>query len=229
MRIIRTLLTWSVRALAVGLLLLTVGAAAVYFTGPEAYDGFFGDRDPERRRLTALLLHAGAAAVALLAGALQLSLVGRVRPMPHALIGAVYALAVGLAGIGAALLLPHALGGPIGIAGFLLLTLFWLSSTTLGVLAAVNRDRPEHRAWMIRSYALTLAGVSLRLQLLVLTGLAGFSFDAVYVVTAWSSWVPNLVVAEALILWASTRTGRVSAGTPRPAPREPTTGTGPPA
>jgi hypothetical protein len=77
----------------------------------------------------------------------------------------------------------------------------------------MSRDKAEHRTWMMRSYALTLAGVSLRLQLLILTGWGGLPFDAVYVVTAWSSWVPNLILCEILI---ATRRGRslegVSAG-----------------
>lgn len=223
--IVRGALKWSVRALAGGLLLLTASASVVYFLGPDAYDGFFGERDPERRRLTATLLHAGAAAVALLAGALQFSLVGRIRPLFHRLLGGVYVVAVVLSATGAALILPFARGGPVGIAGFLLLTLFWLSCTTMGGLAAISGNRAEHRTWMMRSYALTLAGVSLRLQLLVLTGLADIPFDVAYVVTAWSSWTPNLVVCEILILAAAMR---VSAGTPPPAPHAPTKGTGPP-
>jgi uncharacterized membrane protein len=222
--LVRGPLTWSARALAVGLLLLTTAASVIYFLGPEAYDGFFGERDPERRRLTATLLHAGAAAVALLAGALQLCLVGRIRHGLHRLLGGIYVAAVGLSAIGAALILPHALGGPVGIAGFLLLTLFWLSCTAMGVLAAVSGDRAEHRAWMMRSYALTLAGVSLRLQLLVLTGLADLPFDTAYVFTAWSSWAPNLVVCEILILSAAA--GAAASGeAPPPVPHASTTGT----
>jgi uncharacterized membrane protein len=227
--IVRGLLTWSVRALGVGVILLTAAAAAIYFLGPEAYDAFFGERDPERRRLTATLLHAGAAAVALCMGALQLSLAGRIRPWLHRLFGLVYVAAVGASAIGAALILPFALGGPFAIGGFLLLTLFWLSCTTMGVLAAVSGNAAEHRAWMMRSYALTLAGVSLRLQLLVLTGVADLSFEAVYAVTAWSSWAPNLVLCEILIAARQAPVPEASTDeTPPPAPRGPTTETGPP-
>lgn len=228
--VLRSALTWGPRVLWVGLLLLTTASAAVYFLGPEAYDDFFGARDPERRRMAATLLHAGAAALALCIGAVQLSLAGRLRPWPHRLLGVVYVAAVAASAIGAALILPHALGGPAGIAGFLLLTLFWLSSTMMGVLAAVSGNRVEHRAWMMRSYALTLAGVSLRLQLLVLTGMADLPFDAVYVVTAWSSWAPNLLVCEILIAARNTHAPETSSdATPPPAPHGPTTGTDPPA
>lgn len=211
---LRGVLVWGARALVTGLILLTTAAAMIYFLGPAAYDGFFGERDPERQRLTATLLHAGAAAIALCVGGLQLSLVGRIQPWLHRLLGLAYVGAVCLSVIGAGLILPFALGGPVAIGGFLLLTVFWLSCTTMGLVAAMSRDTVEHRAWMMRSYALTLAGVSLRLQLLVLTGWAELPFDAVYVVTAWSSWVPNLILCEILI--AARRGGvpdAVSAGT----------------
>ena len=225
----RSALIWAAGLVGGGLLLATVAASAVYFTGPEAYDGFFGERDPERSRQAATLLHAGVASAALLVGALQLVLVGRIRLWLHRLLGLVYVGAVMLSVTGAALILPFALGGPVGIAGFLLLAVFWLVSTTLGLLAAMSRDREEHRAWMMRSYALTLAGVSLRLQLVLLTGVGGLSFDAVYVVTAWSSWVPNLIVCELLIA-ALRRPGadEVSDAEPPPVPHAPTTETGRP-
>ncbi|WP_439471129.1 DUF2306 domain-containing protein [Brevundimonas sp.] len=225
----RSALIWAGRLVGGGLLLATVAMSAVYFTGPEAYDGFFGERDPDRSRLGATLLHAGAASAALLIGALQLVLVGRIRPWLHRLLGQAYVVGVLLSVTGAALILPFALGGAVGIAGFLLLAVFWLVSTTLGLLAAMSRDREEHRAWMMRSYALTLAGVSLRLQLVLLTGVGGLSFDAVYGVTAWSSWIPNLIVCEILIA-ALRRPGAevISGAEPPPVPHAPTTEIGRP-
>ena len=52
---------------------------------------------------------------------------------------------------------------------------------------------------MVRSYALTLAAVTLRFYLPA--SLAnGLPFEAVYAVIAWACWVPNLIVAEWLVL-----------------------------
>jgi hypothetical protein len=48
---------------------------------------------------------------------------------------------------------------------------------------------------MIRSYALTLAAVTLRLWL-PLSQVAGIDFMTAYVAIAWLCWVPNLLVAE---------------------------------
>ena len=55
----------------------------------------------------------------------------------------------------------------------------------------------SHRAWMFRSFALTFAAVTLRLQMPA-AGMAGMSFEEFYPIIAWSCWVPNLVAAE---LW----------------------------
>ena len=47
---------------------------------------------------------------------------------------------------------------------------------------------------MIRSYALTLAGVTLRLD--VPAALLGpFAFSTAYAAIAWLCWVPNLLIA----------------------------------
>lgn len=212
---------WS---LSGGLILLTAGFAVAYFVDPTAYGGFFGDRDPDGRWRNHALLHIGPAAIALVVGAVQLALArNRTAFWLHPLLGLLYVAAVGASAVGAALILPRTLGGPLNIAGFVLLELFWVACTALGCLRGLSGHRGEHRAWMLRSYALTLAGVSLRLQMFVLTGLAGWSFEDAYALTAWSSWAPNLVVCEWLIL------RKASAGTPPPAPHGPTTGTGPPA
>jgi hypothetical protein len=52
-----------------------------------------------------------------------------------------------------------------------------------------------HREWMIRSYALCLAAVTLRLYL-PLAALGGIPFEEAYPAIAWLCWVPNLVAAE---------------------------------
>lgn len=52
---------------------------------------------------------------------------------------------------------------------------------------------------MIRSYALTLAAVTLRIYL-PLSQLAGVPFGDAYQVISWLCWVPNLVVAEWVVL-----------------------------
>jgi Predicted membrane protein (DUF2306) len=53
---------------------------------------------------------------------------------------------------------------------------------------------------MWRNYALTLAAVTLRVYMGVAQEVIGFSFEAAYPVVAWLAWVPNLVVAEWVVV-----------------------------
>jgi len=48
---------------------------------------------------------------------------------------------------------------------------------------------------MVRSYALIFAAVTLRIELPLLTA-AFHDFTPAYLVVAWLSWVPNLLVVE---------------------------------
>lgn len=53
----------------------------------------------------------------------------------------------------------------------------------------------EHRAWMIRSFALTFAAVTLRLYL-PLAALLSINFIDAYRAISFLAWVPNLAVVE---------------------------------
>jgi hypothetical protein len=58
---------------------------------------------------------------------------------------------------------------------------------------------------MIRSAALTLAAVTLRIYLPI--GSATVGFEASYPIICWLAWVPNLMLAE----WILRRPARVAA------------------
>ena len=51
---------------------------------------------------------------------------------------------------------------------------------------------------MMRNYALTFAGVMLRVWVPLFLA-AGMDFTAAYVIIAWFCWVPNLLVVEWVI------------------------------
>ena len=146
-----------------------------------------------------LYTHAGAGAIALLTGAVQWMTTSRTRRSRwHPLAGRVYVVAIligGLSGLGIAV---RAFGGPITQTGFSALAIVWLTTTALAWAAARRRAWDTHRAWMLRSFALTFAAVTLRLQLPLLQAY-GLSFEEAYRIVAWMCWVPNLVFAEWLI------------------------------
>ena len=49
--------------------------------------------------------------------------------------------------------------------------------------------------WMLRSAALTMAAVTLRIYLLIAM-MGGLSYEDVSGIIAWACWIPNLIVAE---------------------------------
>jgi hypothetical protein len=88
--------------------------------------------------------------------------------------------------------------------GFASLAILWLFSGFMAYQHIRNKQIERHREWMTRNYALTFAGVMLRLWMPTF-GMAGVDFTAGYIVTAWLCWVPNLIVAE----WIITRKRRM--------------------
>lgn len=87
-------------------------------------------------------------------------------------------------------------GGPVAAAGFGLLALAWMGAAGRALWLARQGRLAEHRAWMLRTFALTLAAVTLRMQLPLFMGLGGMSYAPASAWIAWLSWLPNLAVAE---------------------------------
>ena len=79
--------------------------------------------------------------------------------------------------------------------GFGTLAVLWIVTTSLAWRRAVHGRFVEHRAWMIRSFALTFAAVTLRLYL-PLTFVFHLRFDDAYRAISFLCWVPNLLLAE---------------------------------
>jgi uncharacterized membrane protein len=147
-------------------------------------------------RPIAALAHFMGGAVALVAGAFQLSAWLRNRFLGlHRWLGRLYVLAVLAGGAAALVLAPHSFGGLTAHLGFGLLGAAWILSTLNAYRHIRRGDISGHRSWMIRSYALTLAAVTLRLYL-PSSQLAGVSITVAYPAIAWLCWVPNLLVAE---------------------------------
>jgi hypothetical protein len=85
-----------------------------------------------------------------------------------------------------------ATGGWIASWGFGALAVFWLITTSKAYLTIRNGEIDNHKMWMIRSYALTFAAVTLRIWL-PLAQVLQFDFIEAYRVIAWLCWVPNIL------------------------------------
>ncbi|WP_430406763.1 DUF2306 domain-containing protein [Fluviicola sp.] len=119
----------------------------------------------------------------------------------HRISGVVYLVTTLLISGPAALVMSfYANGGYPAQASFVILSILWLGSTFLAYYFVRKKDYESHGKWMVRSYALTLSAVSLRLYS-YLFNVFYFNMDPVelYILLSWMSWIPNLIIAEILI------------------------------
>ncbi len=145
-----------------------------------------------------LLVHVAGAATALLLGPFQFLSGLRARwPKIHRWIGRTYVVGCLVGASGGFVMAFGSTAGPVATVGFALLAVCWTWANIQGWRLAMAGRFAEHRVWMIRSFAMTFAAVTLRLYLPLLP-MTGLSFQDGYVATAWISWIPNLIVAE---LW----------------------------
>ncbi|MEZ4953964.1 MAG: DUF2306 domain-containing protein [Saprospiraceae bacterium] len=114
----------------------------------------------------------------------------------HRIIGKIYVVACLLSGVAGLAAAQWTLGGPLTKLGFSLLAVYWLFTTTKAFLTIRKKEVLAHKQWMIRSYALTLSAVTLRMYLPLLQGGFGLTFLASYQIVGWLCWMPNLLVAE---------------------------------
>lgn len=142
-----------------------------------------------------LAVHAGGAATALLVGGFQLLPALRRRRALHRWLGRVYAVGCIVGGLSGLRLAFGTSAGAFAGLGFGLLAVLWLYATGQAWRLARARRFDEHREWMIRSFAMTFAAMTLRLYLPV-APILGYDFMDGYRLTAWISWIPNLMVAE---------------------------------
>ncbi|WP_136439211.1 DUF2306 domain-containing protein [Pacificoceanicola onchidii] len=147
----------------------------------------------------ALYAHIGLAPVALALMPFQFSTRFRMRrPALHRWMGRVYALAIVLSGVAGLVLAAGTVFGPVAGWGFGILAVLWVGTTVQAVRLAMMKRIAEHRRWMIRSAALTFAAVTLRVYMPFLG--MGFGFETGYLIVAWLCWVPNLLIAEWVLL-----------------------------
>lgn len=194
---------WAVMTL---LSTLIVAASAKYL-GFDPATFFTRQRATYLSHRLPLYVHVFGALTALLVGPWQFAerLRERRRRL-HRRIGVTYLLGCLVGGVGALLMAPVAYGGPVSGGGFACLAVAWLVTGGAGLRAILDGRVIDHRRWMIRSFALTFAAVTLRLMLIAVA-VAHLDFRTSYPAIAWLCWVPNLLLA-----WWFTRGRRTGAG-----------------
>lgn len=145
--------------------------------------------------LTGFYIHIVFAGIALLVGPLQFFPKLRNKYLKqHRTVGKIYVLACILGGLSGLYIAIYSAGGIIGHIGFACLALFWLYTTYKAYAAIRQKNIQEHQIWMIRSFALTMAAVTLRLYLPFLIPTVGYF--TTFQIVSWACWIPNLLVVE---------------------------------
>jgi hypothetical protein len=124
----------------------------------------------------------------------------RNKPLWHRNIGKMYILSILLLAAPSGLILAfYANGGLPSKVGFTMQCIVWWLSTLLAWQEIHNRQWLSHIEWMIRSYAVTLAAMSLRIESYWLYYFMGTKPIETYLTVTWLSWTGNLLIAEVLI------------------------------
>jgi len=146
------------------------------------------------------LLHFLAGGVVIIIGAIQFSASFRAKYLHiHRMMGRVYVVGCLIGGFAGFYLAFYSTGGIVSHWGFGMLAVCWIVTTSMAYRHIRAGNVRIHQDWMIRSYALTLAAVTLRLYIPI--GLmSGFEFEESYQAIAWMCWVPNLIIAEWFII-----------------------------
>ena len=153
--------------------------------------------------LYSFYVHITSSLFVLLSGTLQL--VKGIRfhyPAIHRSLGKLYVFLVLFLSAPSGLIMGYyANGGFWSQLSFILIALFWWSTTFMAYLRIRKGDVESHRYWMYRSYALTLSAITLRIYVFVLPMVSDLHGREMYTLVAWLSWIPNLLLAEVLIRW----------------------------
>ena len=182
------------------LLVLSVLIAAYGLT-----HAFIGERmfapqllDSFRIRRWGIFFHALLASIALAVGPLQFhrGLLLRFRPL-HRLLGKIYVIsAIAGSGLIGFYMAMYSFGGWITHVGFGGLATATAITTAVAFVRIRQGEVLAHREWMIRSFALIFAAVTLRLLLPLLVIVHGGNFMPAYQWVSWLCWVPNLLLVE---------------------------------
>ncbi|MCK0180521.1 DUF2306 domain-containing protein [Flavobacteriaceae bacterium S0862] len=117
----------------------------------------------------------------------------------HRALGKIYIISVLLSGLAGLYIAFYANGGVTAKIGFSLLAILWLLTTVMAYQSIRKKQITKHEQWMVRSYALCFAAVTLRLWLPILPVILQIGFDEAYIIISWLCWVPNILFAELLI------------------------------
>lgn len=145
--------------------------------------------------------HISSCLIVLIIGLLQFSkFILNQTPSLHRALGKIYVLCVLTISAPSGLIMGiYANGGFWAKTSFVLISVGWWLFTFQAYRLIRMQQIEKHIQFMIRSYALTLTALTLRLYVLVFPHFFILPAKEMYTLVAWLSWIPNLIIAEIVI------------------------------
>ena len=91
-------------------------------------------------------------------------------------------------------------GGKYATIGFICMCLVWMFPTYKAMTHAIAGNIEAHQKWIIRSFALTLSGVTLRIVTPLGARYFGLDEQTNFVMTAYFPWIFNWAIAEIILI-----------------------------
>ena len=118
----------------------------------------------------------------------------------HKVLGKIYFISIMFIGGPTGLYLGfYAEAGYLATIGFIGMSAAWMFPTFMSVYKVTQGDVAGHHKWMIRSFALTLAGVTLRIMTPFGIHVLDWGYDTTFIITAYLPWMMNWGIAEMII------------------------------
>lgn len=151
--------------------------------------------------MVAFYIHITSSVLAILGGIFQFfPKILRGYPKVHIFVGKIYIASILLLAAPSGLVLAaFANGGLPAKIGFALQCFVWWGLTYAAWQAIMEKNWEKHAELMIRSYAVTLAAMSLRTESYALVYFWETKPMETYLTVTWLSWVGNFFIAELLI------------------------------
>lgn len=145
-------------------------------------------------------LHIALAIIALITGPLGLSRAMRMKkPHLHRWNGRIYVMVIVFNILPGYYVALYANGGIWSTIGFFILNTLWLLTTINGYRFIRKGQVHRHRSWMLRSFFLTFANLTIYILVTILQYVAGLPYGFSYSLGAWLAFMINLVLAEIVI------------------------------
>jgi uncharacterized membrane protein len=155
----------------------------------------------------AFFCHVYTSILVLICGITQFSVTIRSRfPSIHRILGKAYIFLVLFVASPSGLVMAYyANGGIWSRVSFAIQAFLWFIFTAQAFRYARRKDWADHRAFMMRSYALTLSAVSLRLFKWMIVSIFQLPPMDTYKIVSWLGWLVNIALVEIYLMYEKTK------------------------